>query len=157
MVESFIGSNPPGPAYSRTALKGVCEYLVATPRWQDRPHRILTHIDLGSEILYRTPHEVIGTPYHRNARGLLDAHAIWTAASCDEARQLLRGRNIDLVLLSRPERPLAPELASCASPFYQTLLEGDPPDWCVPVELPESLPHSYALFEIVAPGGTDQE
>jgi hypothetical protein len=147
LLQCLAGSDAPPEPYSRADLKRVCEYFVTTPRWQDRTCRILTHMDLGSEILYRTPHEVIATPHHRNAGGLLDTHAILTAPSFADALPLLHRRNIDLILIPRPKETIP----SSASPtLYQTLLTGDAPDGCNPVELPESLGQSYVLFEIVA-------
>ena len=154
LVQTAIGSGLGPSPYSRAALQGVCEYLVTAPRWQDRPHRILTHVDLASEILYRTPHEVIGTCYQRNASGILDTYAIMRAPSFADALTLLRRRNVDLILLPRPER-LGPPVASPPSAtFQQRLPQGDVPDWCTPVELPEPLPRFYSLFEVITPEGT---
>ncbi len=149
VVQTVLGLKRDPAPYSRAALQGVCENLVATPRWQDRPHRVLTHVDLASEILYRTPHEVIGTCYQRNAGGLLDTYAIMNAPSFAEALTLLRRRNIDLILIPRPEKAAAPVAAPASPPFRQRLLEGDIPDWCTPVHLPEPLARFYALFEMV--------
>ena len=39
-----------------------------------RKLRILAFIFYGPEILYRTGYEVLATPYHRNAQGILDAY-----------------------------------------------------------------------------------
>ncbi len=102
LVQTVIGAIPSPAPYSRAALQGICEYLVTTPRWQDRPHRILTHVDLGSEILYRTPHEVIGTPYQRNARGLLDTQAILSAPSFPAALPLLLLPILRILIVHRP-------------------------------------------------------
>jgi hypothetical protein len=150
-VEHAVGANPSPSPYSRIALQGVCQYLAADPRWQASTHRILTHPDLGTEILYRTPHEVIGTSYHRNARGLLDTHAIMTASSFEEALPLLRRRGIDLILIPRPEEAAPGPDAQPASTFRQRLLNEDLPGWCEKVTLPDKLSRSYALF-MVRPG-----
>jgi len=148
-VQYAVGSNSRPEAHSRTALQRICQYLVTTSGGESPRHRILTHMDLGSEILYRTPYEVIGTSYHRNARGLLDANAIMTAASFEEAQRLLCDRAIDLILIPRPPKPgPAPDPAS-VSTFRGRLLQGDLPCWCAPVELPGEMAASYALFEVL--------
>jgi hypothetical protein len=152
LAEMALGSGRTPIPYSRAALQGVCEYLATAPRWQDRPQRILTHIDLGSEVLYRTPHEVIGTCYQRNARGILDTLAILRAPSVAEALALLRGRQVDLILVPRPEKPAPASPAPRAPTFQQRLLQNDVPDWCAPVALPEPVARFYALFEVAGSG-----
>ena len=70
------------------------------------PKTILAFLDVGPELVYRTPHRSIGSPYHRNGSGIYDA---WRALATDdvaESRQIIERRQVDLVLLcpSVPER-----------------------------------------------------
>jgi hypothetical protein len=117
---------------------------------QARPLRILAHIDYGPEILYRTPCEVIATPYHRNAQGILDAYDIMTASSNDKAHALILRRKIDMILISE-----APgELNFFSAPgrqttFYQQLRRNASVDWLQSVALPQSLAPTYRLFRVV--------
>ena len=48
-----------------------CERSAAlTPLQDAAPTVVLSYIDIGSMILYRTPHSVLGAPYHRDNEGL---------------------------------------------------------------------------------------
>lgn len=58
---------------------------------------ILTDLDFGPEILYRTNHRVIATPYHRNGAGIMLLYEVMTAESDEEARTLLNER-VDLIV-----------------------------------------------------------
>lgn len=127
----------------------LCEYLNEADAWRERQFRILAHIDIGAEILYRTQHEVIGTPVTIRGRGILDTFFIMSAGTDGEALKLLRERAIDLILLcpkytgsiySKPEQ---------TSTFSQRLRENVIPNWLRKVELPSDLSSSFLLFEIL--------
>jgi hypothetical protein len=130
------------------SLIRMCKYLNETEQFQKGNCRILTFIDYGAEILYRTPYEVIGTPYHRNSSGILDTYDIMTADSDKKALEIVQKRKINLILLgpesgesriySKPEQ---------TSTFSQRLREGIIPDWLKKVELPSDLSSSFLLFE----------
>ena len=132
------------------SLIQMCEYLTGTEKWRERNFRILTHIDFGTEIIYRTQHEVIGTPYHRNSPGILDTYEIMTADTDQAALSLIRKRTIDLILIcpkstesifySKPEQ---------TSTFYKRLLDDMIPNWLRKVELPSDLSSSFLLFETI--------
>jgi hypothetical protein len=141
--------------YQRISMIRVCEFLNEADKWQERKLRILTHIDFGEEILYRTQHEVIGTPTAtgtsgRNGQGILDTFDIMTAEADEKALKLIRKRGIDLILicLESPESQLysRPEQIST---FYQRLLQDTIPHWLRKVELPSNLSSSFILFEII--------
>jgi hypothetical protein len=128
----------------------MCEYLDETEKWQRQNYRILTDIDFGAEILYRTRHEVIGTPYHRNSKGILDTYDIMTAETDEEALEIIQRRGIDLILLC----PKSIESALYSKPeqstnFYRRLCEDTIPNWLKKVELPSDLSSSFILFETI--------
>lgn len=141
--------------HQKISLIPVCNYLNETDKWQKREFRILTHIDFGEEILYRTPHEVIGTPTatgtsHRNGQGILDTFDIMTAENNEDALEIIRKRGIDLILIC----PAHPESQRYKSPeqisnFYTRLLQNEIPHWLRKVELPSNISSSFILFEIV--------
>jgi len=142
-------------SYRRISMIPVCEYLNEADKWQERELRILTHIDFGEEILYRTQHEVIGTPTatgtsHRNGQGILDTFDIMTAETDEKALELIRKRDIDLILIC-PEYPESQHYSrpEQISTFYQRLLEDIIPHWLRKVELPSNLSSSFMLFEII--------
>ena len=130
-------------------LRKMADYLNNDPRWAAAPQTILTFLDLGPELLYRTPHAVIATPYHRNGDGIYDAHHIMTTGNEGEARLLMEQRQVDLVLLCQ----LPAERAFFAgkkgeSTLYRRLDAGSPPDWLVPVELPQELQGQAKLYRM---------
>ncbi len=86
-------------------LKDMAAYLDRPGGFGRRRHTILATVDYGPELLYRTRHAVIATPYHRNP-GIFDAHRILTAGAESESRRLIEARGVDLILLcpSAPER-----------------------------------------------------
>ena len=116
------------------------------------PRTILLTIDHAPELLYRTRHRVIGTPYHRNSRGILDAHAMLARADAPALRALYAAREVGHVLLCRSagERRFF-TAASEAGSVYGRLLAGDTPAWLVRERLPAALEPHVALYR-VAPG-----
>lgn len=133
----------------KVSLVKICRYLNEDQKWRGRSMRILTNTDFGPEILYRTRHETIGSPYHRNWKGILDTYDIMTAGADDAAHKLIEQRGIELILLSIN----SPEFGGYSKPgeetsFYQRLLSNECPYWLKPVELPTDLSASFKLFEV---------
>jgi hypothetical protein len=147
-MKAKAGSGEPP---KRTLLVPICRYLENNDTWQGRPARILAPIFWGGEILYRTHHEVVATPYHRNAPGILDTYHVFTATTDDEALQIVRRRKVDLILLppARAEPRKDPGTAE-ASTFSRRLRDGQGPPWCRKVELPAEL-SSFLLFQVLLP------
>lgn len=114
------------------------------------PRRILTHVFSGPEIIYRTRHEVIATPYHRNAAGILYAYEVMTAPTPEVAERLLRERHVDLIILCLETNEA--EIFSrqgVESTFYQRLRRGDALNWLKPLTLPADLASSFQVFEVL--------
>jgi hypothetical protein len=128
----------------------MCKYLDEGAKWQRQSLRILTYVDFGAEILYRTRHEVIGTPYHRNSEGILDTYDIITADTDQRALEIIQKRGIDLILLyQKSNESRFYSKPAQTSTFYRRLREGKVPNWLRNVELPCDLSSSFLLFEIV--------
>lgn len=148
----------PGPAETTpsaqvTELPRSCNLSALTRILADpaglgaTPKTIAAYMDFGPEILYRTPHRVLATPYHRNYRGILGAYRILTSTTPDHARQLASAAEVDLILLCPPaDRPYFGR--SGESSLYQRLLGGTAPEWLVPVALPEGAPPQFKLFDV---------
>ena len=130
------------------SLIGMCEYLNEMEQFRKGNCRILTYIDYGAEILYRTPYEVIGTPYHRNSSGILDTYDIMTAETDKKALEIVQKRKINLILLG-PESGESRVYSKSeqTSTFSQRLREGIIPNWLKKIELPSDLSSSFLLFE----------
>lgn len=130
------------------AIRDFAAYAGTRGMTAGRTERILANLFLGPELLYRTPHEVIATPYHRNAAGIFDAHAIMTAAEDDTARAIIARRGITWILIcdDKAERILY-RTPDSRSTFYRRLTRGALPPWLVRRELPPEL-GAFRLFEV---------
>ncbi len=127
----------------------ICRYLETCEKWRGRSVRILTDTNFGPEILYRTRHETIGSPNHRNWRGILDTYDIMKAVNDDAAHKLINNRGIELILLCFNSREFSDSSkAAGEKEFYQRLFRGEYPSWLKEVELPPELSASFKLFEV---------
>jgi hypothetical protein len=127
----------------------MSRYLESSDNWPaDKSLTILAFLDFGPELLYRTRHRVIGTPYHRNDAGILDSYNIMTANEPQDAKPAMDERDVDLVLLcpNSPERVFF-STSEGRGRFYSALAADTPPDWLVPVPLPEGLRDEFKLYE----------
>jgi hypothetical protein len=137
-------------SHQKVSLIRICEYLAEDKKWRQRSFRILTYIDFGTEILYRTRHEVIGTSYHRNSPGILDSYDIITADTNEKALKIIQRRGIDLILLCPTSSQSVIYLQTeQTSTFSQRLHEGMIPNWLRKVELPSDLSSLFLLFETI--------
>lgn len=109
------------------------------------PQRILASVFLGPELLYRTPHQVVATPFHRNWPGIGDTHAIMTARDDDSARRLIEGRGVTWILLC--PGPAERALYGAEAGFHDRLVAGELPAWLRAVALPEGL-GDLRLYEV---------
>jgi hypothetical protein len=114
-----------------------------------RPRTVLAHFNYGPELLYRTPHAGVASPYHRNVAGLLDSDRIFGARDDSLSRRLIDERGVDLILLC----PGGPALAQAASRGHSTFVgrleQGRVPDWLRPVAVPPELSGAFRLYEVV--------
>ena len=149
LLSQFDKSNDKKEQAHYVSLSRICEYL--NNRWQHQTRRIVAFYFFGPEILYRTHHEVIATPSHRNEQGVLDTYTILTSARDEDAHQLIQKRKIDLILLCPEANEEAFFLPSAKqeTTFYRKLCEGRIPAWVRPVPLPLGLSKSFKLFEVV--------
>jgi hypothetical protein len=113
------------------------------------PQRILTFLDLSAELMYRTPHETVATPYHRNTAGILDDFHIMEARDDETARAILVRRGVTLILIcpTLDEARTYYEVGT-AGTLYERLLNNQPPDWLKPVELPAPLRDDFQLWSV---------
>ena len=154
-AERFIKRGDSAKSHQEVHLIQICDYLAKAEEWDGQDLLILTHIDFGAEILYRTQHKIIGTPTatgtsHRNGQGILDTYDIMTADTNEKALELIRKRKIDLILLC----PKSSESVFYSKPghestFYKRLLDDMIPNWLRKVELPSDLSSSFLLFETI--------
>jgi hypothetical protein len=128
-------------------VRAMSGFLNAAP-WGDKPHMILSSANDGAELLYRTPHRVMGTLHHPNARGILDSIRIFAGAGDDETLALVRQRRVDLVLVCRRWGGGAYKAAGGGRSLHQRLKEGDAPNWLTEVVLPQALGRAFRLYKV---------
>lgn len=111
---------------------------------------ILADMDFGPEILYRTRHKVIATPYHRNGAGIMFVYEVMTAPTDAEALSLLKERAVDVVLLypSSSEKVFFLNTTNNDT-FYKRLLAGQYPVWLKPANVPVDLVDKIKVFEVI--------
>ncbi len=126
----------------------------------ERPKTVVAHVDYGPKILYRTPHRVLGTLYHRNAEGILAVFAILRGTDMGQIRELIQDREVDLILVCPLHSWLyGSEMAGDATPpsLHDLLLSDRGPDWLESVSVPADVAGGFRLFRVTRgherPGG----
>lgn len=100
------------PSASSRGQAASCEIegLIEIIRSGPESPVVLTHVDWGPEILYRTDGAVVAAPYHRNVDGILDARR-FLGSSEEAALSIATDRSVDLVAVcpSRDADYLGPD------------------------------------------------
>lgn len=122
----------------------MCQYLKEN---FTETQRVATFIDMAAEILYLTPHEVIGSPYHRNGQGIIFINDLMTAPDDQTALKLLRQRNISLILINTASSYF--NLYQKGDTFCRRLVEGKLPLWLKKIDTPENLSSNFHLFKVL--------
>ncbi len=113
------------------------------------PPRLFTDIDLAPELLYRTRVEVVATPYHRNAAGILDDYRLMHAHDDAAAQAIVARRGVTYILVC-PTLDVAQNYYGphARGTLYQELVEGHPPSWLRAVNLPPDLAGDFKLYAV---------
>lgn len=113
------------------------------------PQTIAAFIDDGSEILFRTSHNVLAAPYHRNEDGIVAAYYIITARDADSAKAAMEtyGATI-LMLCPDPGNIWTGENNKKGAPFAAQLFMDKLPGWLATVGSPEEN-GGYYIFKKV--------
>lgn len=127
-------------------MAAMSKYLAAAPDLNDAPKRIMTLVFFGPEILYRSRHAVVGTPYQRNTAGILDTIDFFNALDPAEARAIVEKRGIDLVMQCNT----AKERSWYRKPgtLFNKLADDRPPPWLKPLALPQELASTFRLYAV---------
>jgi len=111
-----------------------------------RPQVILSHIHQGSEILYRTPHRVIGTPYHRNTNGILDNYTALATTDDTEMRAILARRGVDFIVLCADSPEERHFLKIKGETMTRRIATQNAPVWLQKMPLPAELEEHFRIF-----------
>ena len=130
-------------------LSSLVSFLSTDEELVEGPKTIVAHLDYGPEILYRTPHRVLGTLYHRNAEGILAVFAVLGGTDLGQIRDLAHARGVDMILVCPLQSWLygAKAVEVGAEPsLHDQLLAGEEPDWLQRVSVPRELAGAFRLF-----------
>ncbi len=137
-------------------LSQICQYLNEDPFFKNKPRRILTSIYLGPLLLYKTPHEVIGTPSHRNVSGILDTYYVMNALREEEASMIIHRRGIQVIVIGSPEYGIGDffirtikKSQDSGEIFHHQLWKGKIPAWLQMYAVPKSLEGKIKVFKVV--------
>ena len=137
----------PGP---RCPVTAIGRWIDRTPELNTGTLRILSFINFGPELLYRTRHEVIATPNHRNGASVIDAIDALGRLPPEQARRVIERRGVDLVLVCRgTEEANDYRAGNGGDTLFVALESGRFPSWLKPVPLPPELAQSFILAEVV--------
>ena len=134
-------------------LRELCQYLNEDQYFKSSPKRILTSIYLGPLLLYMTPHEIVGTPAHRNKDGIIDTYKVMNAEDEKEAHYVINRRDVDVLLIGRPENGIfdlfSEKTVQPMVIFHSQLWSGTVPKWLEPLSLPKTLSEKVKVFKIL--------
>lgn len=155
IVPTIIFSNkqPDILLYNKDFLSQVCRYLNDEKFFEQKPKRILTSIYLGPLIFYKTQHEVIGTPSHRNVSGILDTYHIMNAQKENDAHAIIHRRGIQFILIGRPKDGIGDyfidNIKTSDEIFHHQLWKGNIPYWLKVYPVPKSLEGKIKIFRVI--------
>lgn len=108
---------------------------------------VMAFTDYGPELLFRTPHSVLSIPNHRPQQGYRTTFDVMTATSADTAREILRTRGVDLVLVCT-DTVESSFYGDGPDSFHRRLTTSTPPAWLREVPLPERETPPFRLYEV---------
>ena len=106
--------------------------------------------DYGPEILYRTRHAVVGSPYHRNGPGIWDSYRLFAAPKNEESREIIARRGIGLLLIcpTRAERQFFTQETGNDN-LYTRLTAGRMPPWLAQMPIDPEQTDGFRLFRVI--------
>jgi hypothetical protein len=115
----------------------------------NHPLNLLAFVDSGPELLYRTGHTLYSIPNHRLQRGFTDSYMIMSAASDEEARQIVERRKVDLILICTggSEKNYYAN-ATDTETFYERLNGVNTPSWLDEIILPDAISSAFRLYRV---------
>lgn len=136
------------PNLNYPPLRSISQWLDLYPGRFPAETIILTNVDFGPEILYRTKFQVISTPYHRNDGGILFVHQVMQADDEQIIKKMLEKRSIRFVLISPGSIEEKFIGQDSDFTFYNRLNRNQLPNWLRPIPLPLTIAKDFKLFEI---------
>lgn len=114
---------------------------------QNGEQLLLTDIFPGPLLVWLTPYNVVGAPYG-NAQSLDDTFGFFGAVDENSPREIIKRRDIDLVLVCRSSAERSYYDTADPGTMYIRLSDGAPPNWLDPVPLPNRLQGAFRLYSV---------
>ena len=136
-------------------MSDMSKHLANDPVLNEGPRRIISLVFYGPEIIYRSRHSVVGSPYQRNTAGILDSIDFFSSTGDEQARGIIDKRGIDTVMLCLKAKETVWYKAKEGEPetLFDRLRADSPPDWLKPLELPENL-ENFRLYNVQRGSGS---
>jgi hypothetical protein len=129
-------------------VPAVSAYLTRTYETARGGDILFTYLNWGAEIVWRTPYSVVGAPY-TNLASLTDTSNLFHAQTDGDAAGIVHQRGIGLILVCAGSFERYPARAGAAN-LHNRLVDGQPPRWLEPVELPADLTPAFRLYRVNA-------
>ena len=129
-----------------------CKWSEITPMFKhmEKTHgrkiNIMTGIHEGPEVLYRTGQNIVGTPHHRNTKGILDSFRVLANENTSQAFSILSMRNIDYLSFCKDSTEEKVYLQTAGETIMRMITEGRAPKWLVPVTPPLGVTSDFYIF-----------
>jgi len=134
---------------NKSNLKSLSIFLNSYHENNPNTATVLTFVDFGPELLYRTDYNYIATPYHRNDQGILYNYRIMIEVDLTRVQDMLTERHVDLIIL-RPESAESGfyNQATDELTFYKRIIAGDKPDFLEAIDLPDELGDGFIVYRV---------
>jgi hypothetical protein len=129
-------------------LAPIARYLDDPEKWGDRPRNILAWADFGPELLYRSKHSVYSIPNHRFQRGFTDSYHIMSATTDGEALEIIRQRQVELILVCKPCEDKIYIREDGRETFFDRISRGEIPAWLLEDAKPDKFCGAFRLYEV---------
>lgn len=104
-------------------------------------------IDSPPMIAYMTDYRLVGGPYHRGNENVADMIAAMASTSTEDSLEIIRRREVDLVLICTTFA-LQAIRESPPESLYHRLSRGDVPTWLAKVPMSADVEQEYRLFAV---------
>jgi hypothetical protein len=115
------------------------------------PGYVMTDINSGAPALVFTVHDVVGGPYHRNERAILDMLDFFGKPQA-QARAIAMRRGIDYVAYCEPLEPVTAATGKVEA-LSIAIRTGNEPGWLQRLSAPEERLHVFAVRKDAKSGG----
>lgn len=146
---SMVRPDAPANKSSVCKWRDIQPYLISEDFADGAPRTLLSHIHQGPEIMFRTPHRVIGSPYHRNTQGILDNYNALATTDDTIAREIMTRRGIDFVVLCTDSAEERHFLKIEGDTLIRRITIGQQPKWLQKMPLPSNLQEHFRILRFV--------